>query len=451
MDMPSSESVGMQFGPYLLRQRLGVGGMASVWKAIDERGRTLVVKRMLPLLAQDPEFVEMFAREAALSARMRHPNIVRVFDHGHYEGERYLAMEFVHGKDITSTMREVVERGAPSPALGAFVAREVCRALVHVHALTDDTGARLNLIHRDVSLSNVMLGYDGAVKLLDFGVAKALADERAARTAAGVLKGKWAYLAPEQVEGSDIDQRADIFSLGIVLHEMLTGRRLFKAASGLATLERVRAAKVLAPSAHNPLVPAALDAICLRALTRLPADRFETAAHMAVALDAALSDLRFGAPELARQLTELFPAEAAAFAAAQRMTPAGQWQSPVYEDGDTTPSAPPADMARLTEPRARTGRVARLRRSRAWRVAMAATAALALGGLTGWQIARAQARGALPRVLRAAPRPQMPSSSPGHTKSGARSPAPSTPGPLGTRMAAHVTLQPVMVRTPQRG
>src|SRR5262249_53421391 len=138
------ESVGMQFGPYLLRQRLGLGGMASVWKAIDDRGRTLVVKRILPKLAEDPEFVEMFVREAALSARMRHPNIVRVFDHGDYEGERYLAMEFLHGKDITSVMRDTVVTGAPPPGLGAFVAREVCRALAYVHALTDDMGVALN-------------------------------------------------------------------------------------------------------------------------------------------------------------------------------------------------------------------------------------------------------------------------------------------------------------------
>jgi serine/threonine protein kinase len=401
---PPQDPVGMQFGPYLLRQRLGLGGMASVWKAIDDRGRTLVVKRILPALAEDPEFVEMFVREAALSARMRHPNIVRVFDHGDYEGERYLAMEYLHGKDLTSVMKETVARGAPPAGLGAYVAREVCRALSYVHALTDDMSVPLNLIHRDVSLSNVMLGYDGSVKLLDFGVAKALADERAHRTATGVLKGKWAYLAPEQVDGVAIDQRTDIFSLGIVLHEMLTGRRLFKAPSGLATLEKVRAARVLPPSALNAAVPPALDAVCLRALAKKPGDRFQTAAEMGAALDAAVTGMAsFAGRELSHHLGALFPAESEAFHAAQTLTPAGEWMAPEYEDGDTVPDTatiqvPPARAgarsltpARLEELRVRTGRVTKMRRSRGWRVAMAATVAIALGSITGWQIARSQA------------------------------------------------------------
>jgi serine/threonine protein kinase len=346
---------------------------------------------------------------------MRHPNIVRVFDHGDYEGERYLAMEFLHGKDVTSVMKETVARGVPPPGLGAFVAREVCRALSFVHALADDLGVPLNLIHRDVSLSNVMLGYDGAVKLLDFGVAKALADERAHRTATGVLKGKWAYLAPEQVEGVEIDQRTDIFSLGIVLHEMLTGRRLFKAASGLATLEKVRAARVLPPSALNPLVSPALDGVCLRALAKRPADRFQTAAELGTALDAALVGTpRFERSELSRHLGTLFPVESEAFHASQTLTPAGEWMAPEYEDGDTVPDplplplplprpAPMLRAARLEELRVRTGRVAKLRRSRGWRVAMAATVAIALGGFTGWQIARAQAGRVAPRRTQTAP------------------------------------------------
>jgi eukaryotic-like serine/threonine-protein kinase len=389
---PPLADPGMQFGPYLLRQRLGLGGMASVWKALDDRGRTLVVKRILPHLAEDPEFVEMFVREAALSARMRHPNIVRVFDHGDYEGERYLAMEFLHGRDVTLVMQEAVRGGAaPNPALAAFVARQLCRALSFVHSLTGDAGEPLHLIHRDVSLANVMIGYDGEVKLLDFGVAKALAADRSHRTAAGVLKGKWAYLAPEQVEGvDDVDHRADLFSLGIVLHEMLSGRRLFKAPTGLATLERVRAARVPAPSALNPLVPAALDAVCLRALARRPADRFQSAAEMAAALDAATAGPDgFGVPELALQMRALFPAESAAFHAQQALTPAGEWLPPGYDDGDTLPAPRLAADMMQEAVRLRIGRIAKLRRSRGWRVAMAATMAIALGGITGWQIARA--------------------------------------------------------------
>jgi serine/threonine protein kinase len=414
MDTPNGGTTGMQLGPYLLRERLGLGGMASVWKAIDERGRTLVVKRILPHLAEDPEFVDMFVREAAISARMRHANIVRVYDHGDYEGERYLAMEYLHGKDVVSVMAALAPQGLPSPGLGAFVAREVCRALVFVHALTDDRGTPLNLIHRDVSLSNVMLAYDGSVKLLDFGVAKALADERAQRTAAGVLKGKWAYLAPEQVDAGPIDHRADIFSLGIVLHEMLSGRRLFKAPSGVATLEKVRAAKVLAPSQFNPAVPEVLDAICLKALAKNPADRFQTARELAAALDQVVAELGYGGPELALQLKQLFPAEAAAYFAAQTLTPAGEWLSPAFDAPDTEvenlnattpmPAIRAVGPLKLEELRVRTSPIRKLGRSRKARLAIAATLAIALGGLTGWQIARAQAGGGLGAMLRSARR-----------------------------------------------
>jgi serine/threonine-protein kinase len=382
-----STVIGMQFGPYLLRQRLGVGGMASVWRAIDESGRTLVVKRMLPLLADDAEFVEMFDREAKLSARMRHPNIVRIFDHGDYEGERYLAMEHLHGKDLCSAMMELTRKcGAPRPGIGAWAAREVCRALSYVHALTDEAGtAPLNLIHRDVSLSNVMLGFDGSVKLLDFGVAKALADDRAARTQAGVLKGKWAYLAPEQIESGPVDHRADIFATGIVMWEMLTGKRLFKAQTGLQTLEKVRAANVLPPSTLNPAVPPELDAICLKALSKLPGDRYASAAEMAAALDGCVTALGYGGPELALQMAGLFPDEAAAFHKAQSETPPEGVPTPSFDDGDTRLSPAGVSLAALRRP---TSRWARLR-SRRWQMLMAAVLALALGAMTGWQIAHA--------------------------------------------------------------
>ncbi|MDB4971102.1 MAG: serine/threonine protein kinase [Myxococcales bacterium] len=370
--MSAAETIGMQFGPYLLRQRLGVGGMASVWRAIDEGGRTLVVKRILPSLAEDAEFVAMFDREARLSARMRHPNIVRIYDHGDYEGERYLAMEHLHGKDVTTAMMELTRKcGTPRAGLGAYVAREVCRALSYVHALTDEAGAALNLIHRDVSLSNVMLGFDGSVKLLDFGVAKALADDRAARTQAGVLKGKWAYLAPEQIEAGTVDHRADVFATGIVMWEMLTGKRLFKAASGLQTLEKVRAAKVMPPSALNPAVTPELDAICLKALSKSPHDRYASAAAMAEALDPVVEALSYGGPELALQLRGLFAADAATQTA--------------DADGDTQLSPVGASLDALRLPPSRWARV----RAHRWQMLLAAMVALALGAMTGWQIAHA--------------------------------------------------------------
>ena len=407
-------TVGMQFGPYHLRRRLGTGGMASVWTAVDEAGRALVVKRILPSLAADAEFVAMFDREATLSARMRHPNIVRVVDHGDYEGERYLAMEQLHGRDLSTVMSVLVAGGAPAPGLGAYVGLGVCRALAYVHALAGDDGAPLHLIHRDVSLSNVMLGFDGGVKLLDFGVAKALAGERTHRTQAGVLKGKWAYLAPEQVEGGAVDQRADIFALGIVLWETLTGRRLFKAASGMQTLERVRAAWVLPPSTINPAVPAALDAIVMKALAKAPAERWQSAAAMAAALDKVVATIGFDAAALGMQMALLFSDDAAAYHRAQPFGAAaleptdpgtpGEPRGP-FEPHDTD-ETPPADVAavralaaeRLSPAGATLAELRRRRpRRRVWRLLLAAALASLVGGYTGWQIAHAD--GALHAAL----------------------------------------------------
>jgi eukaryotic-like serine/threonine-protein kinase len=297
----------------------------------------------------------MFDREATLSARMRHPNIVRIFDHGDYEGERYLAMEHLHGRDLSSAMMELIKRGTPSPGLGAFVGQQMCRALAYVHGLRGDDGAPLQLVHRDVSLSNVMLGFDGSIKLVDFGVAKALADELTQRTQAGVLKGKWAYLAPEQVEGGVIDQRADLFSLGIVLWEMLTGRRLFKAASGLQTLERVRAAWVLPPSTINPAVPAELDAVVMKALAKAPAERWQSAAELAAALAGPAAELGFGAAELEAEMAELFADEAAALRAARETTPPQAAAEPDLHDAITVPVVRGATLAELRRPEAPRG------------------------------------------------------------------------------------------------
>jgi eukaryotic-like serine/threonine-protein kinase len=374
----ADEAEGMQFGPYLLRQRLGIGGMASVWKALDEAGRTVVVKRMLPSLAEDSEFVAMFQREAALTARMRHPNIVRVFDYGDYEGEQYLTMEYLHGQDLGSLMSAIAPAGPPPPGFGAYVVLEMCRALEYAHGLKDDHGAPLNLIHRDVSLSNVMLGFDGSVKLLDFGVAKALADQRAGGTQAGILKGKWAYVAPEQIECAPIDQRVDQFATGVVLWELLTGRRLFKASSGLETLEKVRAAKVRPPSSVNPAVPEELDAVCKRALQRQPADRFKSAAEMVAALEPVVKRLGFGAADLGRMLTQKFAEQAAAYHAAQRATPPMVKLPRVDDEEETT-----------TERRAPLQAMRRRRRRRWWGkwkwavVAVAVAGAVAAGMAVG--------------------------------------------------------------------
>jgi hypothetical protein len=342
----------MKFGKYTLIERLGRGGMAEVWKAeiTGPAGfsRTLVVKRILPHLAEDPQFVEMFVREARLSARLHHGSIVQVFELGDVDGEYFLAMEYVRGRDLHATVRAQLASGPPPPGMATFVVLEVCRALAHAHALTGDDGAPLRLIHRDVSPSNVMLSFDGAVKLLDFGIAKALS-EADAKTQSGTLKGKFSYLSPEQVEGREVDHRADLFAVGVVLHEALTGRRLFKGSSDLQTLALVRAAQVDPPSRSNPNVPPELDRICLRALARDLEQRYPSCDDMAADLEEMVHALKWGPERLAATMRELFPDEGTPTAEAELA---------------------PTSLQRL--PR---------RRPRKARVALSVLVALALGGV----------------------------------------------------------------------
>jgi serine/threonine protein kinase len=301
-------------GKYQLIDRLGRGGMAEVWRAkiVGPAGfqRTVVVKQILPHLAEDKHLLDMFVREARLCARLSHSNIVQVFELGDQDGEYFLAMEYVRGQDLVSVLRRHLGRTAlPPPGFGAYVVREVCRALAYAHSLTDESGKPLGLIHRDVSPSNVMIAYDGSVKLLDFGIAKALNEASEHLTQTGVLKGKFGYMSPEQVEGKPIDHRTDLFACGVLLHELLTGRRLFRGQSDAHTIDLVRAAEVKPPSFFNPEVPAELDRITLRALARNLDERYPRCDDLAYELDRISHELDFGQERAALLVRSLFPAE----------------------------------------------------------------------------------------------------------------------------------------------
>jgi eukaryotic-like serine/threonine-protein kinase len=300
-------------GPYELVARLGVGGMAEVWKAtahgVGGFARTVVVKRILPHLAGEQRFIALFLAEARLSALLHHANIVDVFACGELDGRYYMAMEYVHGCDLHRLLRAHAGAagaraagGPPHPGLAAFVMREVCRALAYAHALTDERGEPLGLVHRDVSLSNVMVSQDGAVKLLDFGIAKALGALRDRQTRVTRLAGKRGYLAPEALQGRAIDARADQFSAGVVMHELLTGTRLF------AGWEPGRSRGPVAPPSHaNPRVPPELDRVCLRALEADRERRFASCDEMAVELDRAAHRLEWGPQQLAELIDRLLP------------------------------------------------------------------------------------------------------------------------------------------------
>lgn len=314
----------IQFGKYTLFERIGRGGMADVYKGRIQGPagfeRVFVIKRILPHLSDEPTFIKMFVEEAKLSARLNHPNIVQIFELGAVEGEYFISMEYIRGRDLAETMRAIWKTmGPPRPEVVAYIGREACRALSYAHHLNDDNGRPLRMIHRDVSPSNIMMSYEGAVKLLDFGIAKALG-EAPETTKSGTMKGKYAYMAPEQTEGEDVDARIDIFSCGIVLHEVLTGRRLFKGANDVQTIERVRRCEVPPPSLQNPMCPPELDAILLKALSRNREDRFADAAEMADALDDVVHAARFQPTHLAQLLYELFPIEGSAAPTARPTT-----------------------------------------------------------------------------------------------------------------------------------
>lgn len=305
------------FGQYALVERIGRGGMADVFKArmLGTAGfeRTVVVKRILPRLCADPSFTRMLIREAKLAAKLTHPNIVQVFELGQVGHEHFVSMEYVHGRTLAELVRTLWKRtGPPRPELVAFIGREMCRALAHAHDYCSEDGQYQGIIHRDISPSNVMISFDGAVKIVDFGIAKAALVHGSSReseedkTQVGMLKGKLAYLAPEQLVRQDIDWRVDIFATGVVLHEALTGQRLFKGESESQTLERVRRCAARAPSSRNPLCPSELDRIVLHAIAKRPEQRYQAAADMAYDLDEIVHRARFGMPNLAHVMRSLF-------------------------------------------------------------------------------------------------------------------------------------------------
>ena len=232
-----------RFGRYTLIERLATGGMAEVFKAkiVSAHGfeKLLVIKRILPNLAADKTFVSMFIDEAKLTAQLIHPKIVQVTDFGEENGQYYIALEFVDGFDGLALLRLSAQKHARLPIpICMFVASEVLDALDYAHNAVDVDGKPMHLVHRDISPSNVFIARRGDVKLGDFGIAHA--QERESKTQAGTLKGKYGYMSPEQVTGGDLDGRSDLFSVGIVLAEMLMGKRLFSAPNDLDVLLMVR-------------------------------------------------------------------------------------------------------------------------------------------------------------------------------------------------------------------
>ena len=279
----------VKFGPYWLDARLAVGGTAEVYVArpIDPQGqpRRLIVKRLLPHFVNDPDGLTMFEREAALHTAVHSDNVVEVYASGMCEGEPWLAMELVEGCDLYRLLRRLAgDNTKLGVGVAVRVAREVLRALESVHGARDPTGVALGIVHRDVTPSNVYLSTQGAVKLGDFGIARSSSRATMRSGGAAMLKGKFAYLSPEQVAGEPFDHRADLFSLAVMLSEMLIGRPLFAGSGQLAVLLAIRDCRIDGLREIRGILPAGLYAIVERALSRDPAARFSSASALSEAL-----------------------------------------------------------------------------------------------------------------------------------------------------------------------
>ncbi|MEO8035728.1 MAG: TonB family protein, partial [Acidobacteriota bacterium] len=286
---------GTKFGQYVLLEKIATGGMAEVWKArmrgVEGFQKTVAIKKILPHLSDNQDFIEMFVDEAKLAAQLNHNNIIHIYDLGKIQSSYYIAMEYVDGYDLKTILRRGEGRDQPMQVeLALFIASKVAAALDYAHRKHDFEGKDLGLVHRDVSPQNVLVSQDGDIKLCDFGIAKAAS--KANHTQAGALKGKLQYMSPEQAWGRNIDKRSDIFALATVLFEMLTGKKLFNGDNELSILEQVREARVTKPSGLNDEVPPEVDAIVLKALQMDPSARYQTAGEMAKDLDAVLYSIR---------------------------------------------------------------------------------------------------------------------------------------------------------------
>jgi serine/threonine protein kinase len=281
------------YGPYRLLERVAVGGMAEVFKAkrsgVEGFEKVVAVKRILPHLSDNKEFVDMFVDEAKMVAGLTHPNIVQIFDLGRIEKSYYIAMEYVQGRDLRSILRRARERGTRVPLdLCALIASRVCSALEYAHRKKDDRGQPMMTVHRDISPQNILISFEGDVKLTDFGIAKAAS--KATVTETGALRGKLLYMSPEQAWGKPMDRRSDLFSLGIVFYEMVTDHKPFLGSSEVSILETVRECKVAPPSSLNREVPPGLERVVMKALERDPDRRYQDAAEMYRDLEAVMQE-----------------------------------------------------------------------------------------------------------------------------------------------------------------
>jgi eukaryotic-like serine/threonine-protein kinase len=333
--------VTQQVGKYQLIRKLATGGMAEVFlaKAAGPMGfeKTLVLKRILPHLAEESSFVEMFLGEAKLAAQLTHPHIAQIFDFGEAEGSYFLAMEYVDGPSLRTLIKRSVNQAQPlPPALCARLVSQACEGLAFAHDFVDpETGESLGLIHRDISPDNILLSRQGAVKVVDFGIAKAAGQGH--KTRSGVIKGKLAYMPPEQLRARDMDRRVDVYALGVVLYELLTGQRPYTSDSDAGLMQAILFESPVPVAQLRANVPESLQHILERALTKEPAQRYPDC-H---ALQSDLEDfiLSVGKPVTTHQVAQLI----------QSLTQGGQVPPPGFSP-TPLPSATPTPRSDASGP-----------------------------------------------------------------------------------------------------
>ncbi len=308
---PVSPQEPVRLGEYSLLEKLGQGGMALVYRAerVGEAGfkKKVAIKRMLPAYRRDRSLLERFAAEARTNARLDHPNLVHVVDFG-IDPEPYLVMEFVEGVTLASLLQRLVDqRQQLEIAAACFIGAEAAQGLDYAHRKRDEQGSPLGIVHRDVSPQNVLLSNEGAVKVSDFGLVKAA--DNVVQTGSGIPIGKMSYMAPEQAQHVPVDARADVFSLGIVVWEMLTMRTLMPPNDPARASQMLVACEFKPPSRYNPKVPPALDEIVMRCLSRQPEQRTPSAQALSMQLREVLHELApgYGRDQLARLLGWAFP------------------------------------------------------------------------------------------------------------------------------------------------
>ena len=425
------------YGQYVLVRKLAEGGMAEIFlsKLLGADGfeRNVVIKRMLSNLSSLPDFVEMFRDEARLAARLSHPNIIQIHELGFIEGCYYICMEYLAGEDFSTTLRQAGKKRQYTPIpIVMRVLADAARGLHYAHDFTNESGQPLHVVHRDISPSNLYVTYQGQVKVLDFGIAKA--SSRLVQTRTGVVKGKYIYMAPEQARGEEVDRRADIFSLGVSLYESITNVRPFARENDLAVLNALLQGDFMPPTKLRPDIPKELEAVVLKAMALRPEDRFATASEFADALERCTSGklalasnkdlseymrMQFGdqrftektrVPTLATlkamsaQLGASAPDKPVVFASSGVFPAAGAPPPPAPEPSDSSTSVVPPP-ARPPAPVAEGPTAVRPRRLGLVAGAVAAALLVAVGGFVAW---RAMSTPPEPVAVAVAPTPAPP-------------------------------------------